>query len=249
MTFLLAKDIEGELIEIRYIPLSILEKHLDEYLMEGNPKKHDVGLLSQSIIKNGFVDPPKWDKNLNNKKGGFVFGNGRTYSVVETLKYLQSQNSSPPKGIGLVKKTGEWAIPVKFGCDAESEIAAKKFGLDHNLLTMAGGEYTPLDMSGMFEKDLLIGQLDELLDADDPLIAFDLDDTKSLIDQLNKDFENNDIDDIFNDRPDDDSKFPLPIVLDWKEYKQWKEVKERLGLKKDKLAFIKLTESWHSQER
>ncbi|MFB2832979.1 hypothetical protein [Floridanema evergladense] len=242
MTFLPAKDIEGELIEIRYIPLSALEENIDNYLMKGNPKKHDVGLLSQSIIKNGFVDPPKWDTNLNGGKGGFVFGNGRTYTAVETLRYLQGQKQPPPKGIGIIKKTGEWAIPVKFGCDADSELAAKKFGLDHNLLTMAGGEYTPFDMSRMFEKDLLIDQLDELLETEEPLVTFDLDDTKNLIDQLNKDFENANEDDIFNDKANDNSKFPLPIVLDWNEYQQWKNVKEKLGLKKDKLAFLKLIE-------
>lgn len=238
--FIFAKDVSGDLIEIRYIPLSVLVANIDNYLMEGNPKKHDIGLLSQSIVKHGFVDPPKWDNNLNGGDGGFVFGNGRTSAAVESLKYLQSQKLPPPKGIG-VMKSGEWAVPVKFGCDAESEIAAKKFGLDHNLLTMAGGEYTPLDMSRMFEEDLLIEQLEEFMDLEEELLTFDADDMKSLVEQLNKDLPEENFD---TETPDDNSKFALPIVLDWGEYKAWKTVKEQLGLKKDKLAFLKLMEGY-----
>lgn len=56
-------QVKGDAIEIRYVPLSAFS--LDEILWDKNPKLHDIDAVYQSIERYGFVDPPKWDKNLN----------------------------------------------------------------------------------------------------------------------------------------------------------------------------------------
>lgn len=115
---------------------------------EGNPKLHDLQALAESFRDYGFSDPPKWDKTLNDGKGGLVFGNGR----VECLARMEeSDNWERPRGIGIHRETGRWLMPIKIGLDLESQQQALKFLVDHNNLTLSGGTLTALDASRMYE--------------------------------------------------------------------------------------------------
>ena len=119
-------------LKLRYIPLSHAKR------WDQNPKRHDLEGLVRSIQAHGFGDPPKFDATL----GGLVYGNGRT----EALERLAAQGVPPPRGI-LQRKDGEWAVPVIFGVDAESEAAAVAFAIDHNNLTLLGGDLDLTDLS------------------------------------------------------------------------------------------------------
>lgn len=160
---------KGEL-ELRYIPLEEL------ILLEGNPKLHDMGAIAASIVENGFRDPPIWDANLNGGKGGIVAGNGRS----ETLMHLKQQGQSPPRGIA-VDQQGNWYVPVIFGCDARSEAAAKRFAIDHNNLVMAGGNFTALDMSKLWDETAYTALLEELAAHDSLPLTVDGDDLDLMI--------------------------------------------------------------------
>lgn len=170
--------VTGDLLQLLYIPLPALA-NLDEVLTKGNPKKHEIDKLRSSIIQNGFIDPAKWDANLNGGKGGIIYGNGRTEALVVMLLDMQAGNQQPPRGIGISKDTGEWCIPVKFGVDAESEVAAKRFIVDHNLLTASG--LSVVDASAMFETEAYLELLKELDEVDSLPITVDEQDYLDLI--------------------------------------------------------------------
>lgn len=117
-------NLNGEQLQLKYVPLAQV------VLWDENPKKHDIGGLMQSIKRYGFVDPPKFDPQLNNGNGGIVYGNGRS----ECVKLIKQETPhDPPRGV-LVDDKGEWFLPVLFGLDAESEAIAKALAIDHNNL-------------------------------------------------------------------------------------------------------------------
>lgn len=136
---------ERERLRIEYIPLS---KAL-EWDWEENPKAHDIGGLADSIWRYGFLDPPKYDSALDR----FVYGNGRMQAVA----WGREQGRELPTAVDVDRESGEWLIPVKFGCDSESAAMAKAFAVDHNNLTYMGAEgATPWDLMRMWdEKDYL----------------------------------------------------------------------------------------------
>jgi len=164
------ENVSGDLLQLLYIPLPALS-NLDEVLAQGNPKKHELDKLRASIIQNGFIDPAKWDSNLNGGKGGIIYGNGRTEALVAMLRDMKQAGQQPPRGVGIAEDTGEWCIPVKFGVDAESEIAAKRFIIDHNLLTASG--LSVVDASVMFETEAYLELLGELKEAEALPISVD----------------------------------------------------------------------------
>lgn len=183
-------EIEGDVLAIRYVPLSMFDGGgLDAMLFDQNPKLHDIGAISRSIAKNGYVDCPKWDTNLNGGEGGFVYGNGRQKAVVMTLKQLHQQGKEPPKGIGRIKETGEWAVPVKFGVDSDSESAAKGLAIDHNNLTMMGGSFTALDISRMWDQASYLSLLGDLAKTEQMPISVNEDELNFLINQLGEQAE------------------------------------------------------------
>lgn len=110
-----------------------------------NPKKHDIGALAESIRRYGFIDPPKIDMALNGGAGGLVYGNGRD----EALEWMHAQGEKPPRGIR-IDNDGMWLMPVKVGVDAASSEEAEAAAIDHNNLTLAGGEFTAVDMSRLW---------------------------------------------------------------------------------------------------
>jgi hypothetical protein len=132
--------------------LTITYMRLDEVARwPRNVKRHDIGALVESIRRYGFVDPPKYDHTL----GALVYGNGRD----EALEWMHAQGDEPPRGVK-VDTDGMWLMPVKVGIDAPSEAEAEALALDHNNLTMAGGDFTAWDMSKLWGEgytDILAG--------------------------------------------------------------------------------------------
>ena len=153
-------------LKLRYIPLSHAKR------WDQNPKRHDLEGLVRSIQAHGFGDPPKFDATL----GGLVYGNGRT----EALERLAAQGGPPPRGI-LQRKDGEWAVPVIFGVDAASEAAAVAFAIDHNNLTLLGGDLDLTDLLTIWDEDGLRSVLEEAPDAADLLASLDVADVEELL--------------------------------------------------------------------
>jgi hypothetical protein len=145
-------------LTLKYVPLSKLT------YWEQNPKLHDIGAISASITKHGFRDPLGWDCQLNGGEGGIVEGNGR----LETLSKMRQQKQPAPRGI--LESDGDWLVPVLFGVDAESEVAAQAFGIDHNSLTMLGGDFTALDISKLYD-DSYLELLENIMVEDAELLA------------------------------------------------------------------------------
>lgn len=129
------KTLQGERLEVKYVPLDQV------VLFDDNPKKHDIGALVSSIRRYGFVDPPKYDAAL----GALVYGNGRTHA----LTMMRKGGEEPPRGI-LWDDEGNWYVPVKFGVDQASRQAAEALAVDHNNLTLSGGDFTAVDMAQMW---------------------------------------------------------------------------------------------------
>ena len=155
-----------ETLELRYIPLSQATR------WDQNPKRHDIGALIESIERHGFGDPPKFDARLD----GLVYGNGRT----EALEQMRADGRQPPRGI-LTTDEGEWAVPVIFGVDAESEAAAVAFAIDHNNLTLLGGDLGFGDLLQIWDEAELQAVLDATPDASELLVSLDQDDLAALL--------------------------------------------------------------------
>jgi hypothetical protein len=149
-----------EKLELRYIPLAQAK------LWDDNPKRHDIEALMRSIEKHGFGDPPKYDSQLD----GLVYGNGRT----EALERLRANGSDPPRGIAKLED-GEWALPVIFGVDAASRAAAVAFAVDHNNLTLLGGDDVDFSkLLAMWDEEGLQRVIDEISgELDGFLVSFD----------------------------------------------------------------------------
>jgi hypothetical protein len=170
-----AADVLGEFVTTKFIPLSYIKEHLKGIFWKKNAKKHDIGSLRQSIEKYGFLDFPKWDINLNDGAGGIVTGNGRTNTLIGLLIELSASGEEPPRGIPISRDSGEWCVPVNFGVDAPSESIAQAYAIDHNNLTMMGGDFSLSDIKRMWDNDytsLLTeisnqGVLPVTVDADD----------------------------------------------------------------------------------
>ena len=156
----------GEKLELRYIPLDQAQR------WDQNPKRHDIGALIQSIEQYGFGDPPKFDAKLN----GLVYGNGRT----EALEHMRRDGKQPPRGIAVLDD-GDWAIPVIFGVDAESHAAAVAFAIDHNNLTLLGGDLGFGDLLRIWDEPELQAVLEATPDAGELLTSLDQDDVAALL--------------------------------------------------------------------
>ncbi len=153
-------------LELRYVPLSQARRWDD------NPKRHDLPALTRSIETHGFGDPPKFDATL----GALIYGNGRT----EALEVMRKKGKEPPRGIGALE-SGEWAIPVIFGVDAESRAQAVAFAIDHNNLALMGGNLKLEDMLAIWDEEGLKRVLEQLPDAGALLASMDGADLESLL--------------------------------------------------------------------
>lgn len=155
-----------EALELRYVPLPQARR------WDANPKKHDLARLEQSIETHGFGDPPKFDATLD----ALVYGNGRT----EVLERMRKAGKQPPRGIAVLED-GQWAIPVIFGVDAESKAAAVAFALDHNNLSLMGGNLGFTDLLQIWDEAGLQAVLADTPDAADLLASLDPKDVDALL--------------------------------------------------------------------
>lgn len=133
-------------IHIEYIPLQQF------VFWDRNPKQHDIGALVQSIQRYGFRDAAIYDATLK----AIVAGNGRG----EALQWMLRQKMPPPRGVRV--QNGEWYVPVQMGVDARTAQEAESFGVDHNNLTMLGGDFTALEISKMWNDVKYLELLGEL---------------------------------------------------------------------------------------
>lgn len=156
----------AEQLELRYVPLS------QAHRWDDNPKRHDLDRLIHSIETYGFGDPPKFDATLE----ALVYGNGRT----EALEQMRQAGKEPPRGI-MALENGEWAVPIIFGVDAESKAAAVAFAIDHNNLTLLGGDLSFTEMLQIWDEPALQAVLNEVPEAGDLLASFDDEELNALL--------------------------------------------------------------------
>lgn len=113
---------------IEYLPLASLKAH------PRNPKDHDIGEISKSIQRFGFLDAVIIDE----RTGQLVSGHGR----VEALRALHRQNQHQvPTGIGPppIGKDGDWYVPVQRGWASKDDTEAEAFIIAANRLVEIGG--------------------------------------------------------------------------------------------------------------
>ena len=153
-------------IRIEYVPVS------NTSLWAKNPKKHDIGAIISAIKEYGFRDPPAWDTALE----AIVEGNGR----IEALHQMMLNGEDVPKGIG-VANDGVWHVPVVFGGDSDSLAQAERYAIDHNNLTMLGGDFSLHDLTRMWEPEAYAEILNETFQAHTPFISLELEDIQSVL--------------------------------------------------------------------
>lgn len=107
-----------------------------------NPKLHNLGDLITSIKRYGFQEVAKYDATL----GAVKAGNGR----IEALALMERDGYDVPRGIGVEKDSGSWAMPMTVGTDAKSRSEALAYLTDSNNLVMAGGDLDGFDMARMW---------------------------------------------------------------------------------------------------
>lgn len=132
------------------------------WLLYRNTKEHDIGKMVESIVRYGFQDPPRFNlasQNVNGSKGAFTFGNGR----IEAL-YRMWKDGSYDLPTGLQEaEDGEWLVPISFGGETLPESEAYAFSIDHNNLTVMGGNgFMPYDIARLHKEDVYLEMLGEL---------------------------------------------------------------------------------------
>jgi len=169
-----------ERLEIKYIPVA------EATLWDENPKQHDLGAIMMSIEKNGFRDPPSYDATL----GALIEGNGRATA----LRLMELDNKPVPRGIIVDRQTGEWLMPINFGVNALTKEMAWSYAIDHNNLTMIGGDFTLYDISRMWDDRGLQHVLSNLVEGGEHLVSFDDGDINAIIDNFSHTLYNADDD-------------------------------------------------------
>jgi len=166
-------ELQGsDFLVLRYVLLD------DLLYLAGNPKLHDDPAIESSIVENGFRDPAAWDSSLNEGKGGLVEGNGRT----GVLKRMQDAKRATPRGIGIYLATGQWAMPIIFGCDARSEEAALRYAIDHNNLTLGAG-FSATETVKLWDEKGYLELLERLEESDNLPLTVSNDDLESILRQ------------------------------------------------------------------
>jgi hypothetical protein len=231
--------VEGDFVRIRLVPLSAVEK-LSGVLWQDNAKKHDEKGLFDSIERFGFVDPPHWDATLNDGRGGIVFGNGRTESIVSALIEARKNGLEPPRGIPTHE--GEWLIPISFGVNQESEGEAIALGIDHNNLTVSGSEFSEFDIAKMWDMEGYVGLLSSIADLDIMPITVDAEAIGNLLLGLDRaemnapttsgEQETEDIEEMDDDLPDSQVKM-VQLFLDKETHPLFMEAISKLQAEQD----------------
>lgn len=129
-----------------------------------NPKLHNLGSISESLIRNGLRIIPNFDARLPNvsqeagsePEGAVVDGNGR----VEALAMMERQGAELPRGMAL-DADGAWCMPLGVGVDAATREQAEAFALDANNLVLAG-DSTPFDAAKLWDEGRYLALLRRL---------------------------------------------------------------------------------------
>ena len=109
---------------------------LDEVIRwDRNPKDHDIGEISNSIERFGFVSPILMDEG----SGKLIAGHGR----LDTLMALKASGNygtyAHPEGLRNDESDDMWLVPVVRGIEFENEDEAEAYLLADNHLTEIGG--------------------------------------------------------------------------------------------------------------
>jgi len=154
----------SESLDIKYINLS------DAIPWDDNPKDHDIGALIRSMERYGFKDAPIYDET----KGCVIAGNGR----IIALKVMRDDGMDPPRGV--VEEEGDWKIPIQFGIDATSPEEAEAFGIDHNNITILGGNVSIDAVMAIWNERQLKTVLDRVAEKGVMPISLDWDDYSAM---------------------------------------------------------------------
>ncbi|MDX2215502.1 MAG: hypothetical protein SFY66_19720 [Oculatellaceae cyanobacterium bins.114] len=189
-------------------------------------------MLDSSITQDGFIGAVTVAAN------GEVFdGSARTetienrFSDVEPI-IVRSNGDRPIIHIREDIATAEDPKAVRLSV-AANQIAAVNLNWDGEILEEMQYE---ADLSGLFNDEEWSIALSDLADSESEGLG-------------GHDSENSDDRNVSNDSEDEEDEpisnlpnnlRPLSIVLTWAEYQEWKVIKESLGAKSDKDAFLKL---------
>lgn len=122
--------------------LWISYERLDEIVFAPrNSKNHDVGLLTQSIDRFGFVEPPA----INETTGRLVTGHGR----IKGLRARKQAGQPLPEKVK-ISDDGEWLAPVIRGNTFPTDQEAEAYLLTSNRSTQIGG-YHDAELVSMLE--------------------------------------------------------------------------------------------------
>ncbi len=114
-----------------------------------NPKDHDVGTISKSLERFGFIAPMIKDEGT----GRLVAGHGRLDALIQR----HGRGEAPPRNIDL-RADGEWLIPVVCGITFQNPTEALAYLVADNQTTIAGD----------WTENLLAEALQELVDSPGP---------------------------------------------------------------------------------
>lgn len=162
----------SESLSLQYVPLS----HLVGKFLEGNPKLHDIDKICESIVRYGFRDPLALDKTAD----AIVEGNGRLEAVMKLNAYM---SNDPPRGIK-TDADGGWLVPVLVGLDADSVEEAKAYSIDHNNLSLEGGDFTPFDFARLYSIENYGEFLQELSDSETMPVSVPQEDLSLLLSSI-----------------------------------------------------------------
>lgn len=237
-----APQIEGDRLELLYVPLSWAR----DYFLDDNYKKHDVGVVSESMTEHGYRDPMAFDASANEGKGGIAYGNGR----LETLCALYDQGYDCPRFVHEVRdgEQIEWWFQMQFGADSKDHQESVRFAITHNLSTFKGGDFSPVEiLEKGFEPgiyDIIQGQLEESSEV----IGMDGDDFQSVMESLQLDEQRTLVFDDYEEEDDssgsqyqsNNGMYALAIALDKESAEDWESFKASVNLTDNKYAFLRL---------
>lgn len=95
-----------------------------------NPKEHDLGALSESFERFGFVAPI----GVNETTGFLIFGHGR----LDELERAKIAGDDPPEGIKVNKSDGMWRVPVIRGVSLSDDDGSAYIVADNRLVELGG---------------------------------------------------------------------------------------------------------------
>lgn len=162
--------------QVEYRPLADLEGD------PRNPKSHDVGTITASVDRFGYLEPIV----IDGRTGLIVSGHGRA----ATLRAMRDRGEAPPEGVR-EEPPGVWLVPVVTGWSSRSDTEAAAALIALNRTTELGG----------WVDESLLGLLDGLADVEDGLVGVGY--TGSDIDHLRTL-----LGDIEDGPPDDDADGP-----------------------------------------